>query len=65
MKSVITKWSSINYGSDYSSDYSELFSKEVDEGWQIVSLSTCIDTFEESRIIVITALLDKPDPNQA
>lgn len=59
MRSVITKWSRINYGSNYTCDYSELFSKEVDEGWQIVSLSTCIDTFEERRIIVITALLEK------
>ena len=60
MRTVVTKWAYIDYRCDLSSDYSGLFSEEVDAGWRIVSVSSCLDTFEGKRIIVLTAVLEKP-----
>lgn len=59
MRSVISKWACVDYRCGMSFDYSELFCKEVDAGWQIVSVSACIDSFEGRKIIVLTAVLEK------
>lgn len=59
MRSIITKWAYINYGGA-PNDFSELFSEDVDAGWQIVSVSSCLDSLEGCKIIVLTAVLEKP-----
>lgn len=51
MRTVVTKWAYIDYRCDLSSDYSGLFSEEVDAGLRIVSVSSCLDTFEGKRIL--------------
>lgn len=59
MRSVISKWAYIDYRSDFTNDYSELFCEEVEAGWLIVSVSACLDSFDGRRIIVLTAVLEK------
>lgn len=60
MKSIITKWAYLKYELEEPIDYSEVFSEEIDKGWDILSVSTAIDTYNGEKIIVLTALLSKP-----
>lgn len=59
MKMILTKWAYLNYDSEEPHDFTLLFSKELDEGWEIHSISSAVDSHCGKPIMVLTALLLK------
>ena len=59
MQKILTAWAYMNYASEEQHDFTMLFSEEIENGWQIASLSSALDTYQGRRIVVITALLTK------
>lgn len=57
MNKIVTKWTYIDYALEEPIDYTMLFSEEIDDGWEFVSLSSAIDTYRGNEIIILTALL--------
>ncbi len=59
MQKIVTSWAYLNYPAAVPHDLTMLFSEDIDNGWEITTLSTALDTYREGRIIVVTALLTK------
>ena len=59
MKKILTQWAYLNYNPGEPTDYTSLFSEQLEDGWEIVSISSALDDFNGMRIIVVTALLEK------
>ncbi|MBD5219506.1 MAG: hypothetical protein HDS72_04585 [Bacteroidales bacterium] len=59
MKKILTHWAYLNYDLAEAVDYTSLFSEQLEQGWEIESISTAVDSYNGMRIIVVTALLEK------
>ena len=59
MKMIKTHWAYLNYASGEPHDLTGMFSSDLDEGWEIQSISSSVDSYRGMPIVVVTALLSR------